>query len=68
MRYERGVRLVAAWQELALSSERPPLPWKDGGVYLITGGAGGLGLIFAREIAAKAQNVVLILVGRSPLG
>ena len=67
VRYERGVRLVAAWQELALSPESPPLPWKDGGVYLITGGAGGLGLIFAREIAARAQNVVLILVGRSPL-
>ena len=27
------------------------VPWRDGGVYLITGGAGGLGLIFAEAIA-----------------
>ena len=31
-----------------------PIPWKDQGVYLITGGAGGLGLIFAKEIAAES--------------
>lgn len=41
--------------------------WKDRGVYLITGGAGGLGLIFAREIASKTANAVVILTGRSPL-
>jgi NADP-dependent 3-hydroxy acid dehydrogenase YdfG len=40
-------------------------PWKDGGTYLITGGLGGLGLIFAREIAAQAKDASLILVGRT---
>lgn len=40
-------------------------PWKDGGVYLITGGAGGLGCIFAEEIASKSSGSVLILTGRS---
>jgi acyl transferase domain-containing protein/acyl carrier protein len=44
-----------------------PLPWKDAGVYLITGGAGGLGLIFAREIAARTRGATLILTGRSEL-
>ena len=42
-------------------------PLKDHGVYLITGGAGGLGLIFAKEIAEKVQGATLILTGRSQL-
>ena len=42
-------------------------PWKEGGVYLITGGAGGLGIIFAQEIATKAKGVTLVLTGRSEL-
>ena len=43
------------------------LPWRDGGVYLITGGAGGLGLIFAEEIVRRVKDAVVILVGRSEL-
>jgi acyl transferase domain-containing protein/aryl carrier-like protein len=39
--------------------------WKAGGVYLITGGAGGLGLVFARWIARQAAGAKLVLVGRS---
>ena len=42
-------------------------PFKQHGVYLITGGAGGLGLIFAKEIASKTKNVTLVLTGRSGL-
>lgn len=38
--------------------------WKDNGVYLITGGAGGLGFIAAENIAENAKNVNLILSGR----
>src|SRR5262249_52553160 len=63
VRYARGKRQVAAWQEIPLSAESPAPPWKDGGVYLITGGAGGLGRIFAGEIAACAKEVTIILVG-----
>ncbi|WP_042206280.1 SDR family NAD(P)-dependent oxidoreductase [Paenibacillus durus] len=40
-------------------------PWKAGGVYVITGGGGGLGRIFAEEIAQRAQGATLILTGRS---
>ncbi len=40
--------------------------FKVGATYLITGGCGGLGLIFARHMA-KAQPINLILTGRSPL-
>ena len=39
---------------------------KPGGTYLITGGCGGLGLLFAGYLARK-QPVQLILSGRSPL-
>jgi hypothetical protein len=43
-------------------------PWRAGGVYLIRGGAGGLGLIFAEQIVRTARDVRLILTGRSLLG
>nr|WP_305119332.1 SDR family NAD(P)-dependent oxidoreductase [Tahibacter harae] len=42
-------------------------PWKTGGVYLITGGAGGLGRLLAQEIAQRAEGVTLVLAGRSAL-
>ncbi|WP_461010128.1 type I polyketide synthase [Streptomyces capparidis] len=42
----------------------PPL--RDGGVYLITGGLGGVGLALAEEIADAAKAPVLALLGRSP--
>ncbi|NSL86226.1 SDR family NAD(P)-dependent oxidoreductase [Chitinophaga sp. Mgbs1] len=67
IRYENGIRTVAAWRETSVPQGDVPLPWKPGGVYLITGGAGGLGWIFAEEIAAKAPDVTLVLCGRSVL-
>jgi len=39
---------------------------EEGGVYLITGGAGGLGFIFAEHIC-KTKDTKLILTGRSEL-
>ncbi|MBW4563380.1 MAG: SDR family NAD(P)-dependent oxidoreductase [Mojavia pulchra JT2-VF2] len=42
---------------------RPRL--KNGGVYLITGGLGGIGLVLA-EYLAKTVQAKLVLVGRSP--
>ena len=65
VRYVNGLRQIGSWTELQ-PPPHVPSPWKSGGVYLITGGAGGLGLIFAREIAQAARNPVLILTGRSP--
>ena len=43
---------------------------KPGGTYLITGGCGGLGLMFAEHLAKRSRAtkpVKLILTGRSPL-
>ncbi|MFH8367581.1 beta-ketoacyl synthase N-terminal-like domain-containing protein [Streptomyces sp. NPDC018031] len=42
---------------------RPPL--RDGGVYLITGGLGGVGLALAERIATEARRPVIGLLGRS---
>ncbi|MCX8128558.1 MAG: SDR family NAD(P)-dependent oxidoreductase [Clostridia bacterium] len=39
---------------------------RKGGTYLITGGCGGLGFLFA-EYLAKTQSANLILTGRSPM-
>ncbi|ATF14554.1 non-ribosomal peptide synthetase [Brevibacillus brevis X23] len=66
IRYQSGKRYVSEWVELDASQEAS-IPWKDGGVYLITGGAGGLGYLFANEIVQKVQHANLILTGRSPL-
>ncbi|MEJ2116992.1 MAG: SDR family NAD(P)-dependent oxidoreductase, partial [Alphaproteobacteria bacterium] len=68
IRYTDGAREVAGWRELAAEPEAGPAqPWRADGVYLITGGLGGLGLIFAREIAEQALGVKLILTGRREL-
>jgi polyketide synthase PksN len=67
IRYQDGKRFVAACREMEASTETMEIPWKDQGVYLITGGVGGLGLIFAEEIAHKVKDVTLILTGRSLL-
>ena len=65
IRYWQGQRQVLSWEEVPALRDDIPLPWKEGGVYLITGGVGGLGLIFAKEIAKNTKNATLILVGRS---
>ncbi|MDA8562159.1 polyketide synthase dehydratase domain-containing protein, partial [Gammaproteobacteria bacterium] len=43
------------------------LPWKDNGIYLITGGLGGLGQIFSTEIAKNCSKTIIILTGRAIL-
>ncbi len=65
--YSGKKRLSQVFEELPIAHAEKEIPWKEGGVYLITGGAGGLGLIFAKEIASKAKNVTLILTGHSVL-
>lgn len=48
------------------TADKQELTVKPGGVYLITGGAGGIGLAFAEYISSK-QKAVIILSGRSEL-
>jgi polyketide synthase PksN len=68
IRYQGGKRWIAQWNELEASPGEAGnrQPWKDRGIYLITGGTGGLGLLFAREIVRHVKNTTLILTGRSP--
>ena len=68
VRYLGGERLVGGWSEMPVGEGPAALPWREGGVYLITGGAGGLGLIFAKEIAERVRSARLVLTGRSALG
>ncbi|QCT30372.1 SDR family NAD(P)-dependent oxidoreductase [Bacillus velezensis] len=64
IRYEDGKRLVRNWRHLP-APQSGAIPWKDEGVYLLTGGAGGIGLIVAEEIASRVKNAVLVLTGRA---
>ncbi|MFI6763938.1 SDR family NAD(P)-dependent oxidoreductase [Streptomyces sp. NPDC050355] len=66
VRYRGGRRQVSQWREMAPAA--PELPWRDGGVYLLTGGAGGLGALFAEDIARRVESPALVLCGRSPAG
>ena len=52
VRYQDGVRSTRAW--VALEATAPQRPWKDGGVYLLTGGTGTLASAFAVSLAADA--------------
>ncbi|WP_025720840.1 SDR family NAD(P)-dependent oxidoreductase, partial [Paenibacillus sp. 1-18] len=67
IRYHGDERQALIWQEIETSREDAAQPWKDGGIYLITGGLGGLGLIFAKDILCNVKNSTIVLVGRSLL-
>jgi len=65
VRYSQEQRWIKRLQEFDGLPETTTL-LKQNGVYLITGGAGGLGLIFA-EYLAKQFKAKLVLTGRSKL-
>ncbi|MEW2028951.1 SDR family NAD(P)-dependent oxidoreductase [Streptomyces roseifaciens] len=63
-----AVRLSAAGRAVRVLAETPARPVTDsplrpGGVHLVTGGAGGLGLLLARTLLARGARVAL--TGRS---
>ncbi|MFD2408223.1 SDR family NAD(P)-dependent oxidoreductase [Azorhizophilus paspali] len=47
------------------AQQNEAMPFRNGGTYAITGGAGGLALIFAEQIVGSCRNPVLYLAGRS---
>ncbi len=66
VRYRDGQREVRAWlpfepDEVAQRGG----PWRAQGIYLITGGLGGLGQRFAAEILERAPQAKIVLTGRS---
>ncbi|MCY9375153.1 SDR family NAD(P)-dependent oxidoreductase [Bacillus sp. T17B1] len=65
--YKGNYRYIRILKEYQIEKGQPTTSaFKENGVYLITGGAGGLGLTFAKYIAEKIK-VKLVLVGRSSL-
>ena len=70
IRYHSGIRQVKVEREvetiIPVDADNQP-PYKEKGVYLITGGLGGIGLAFAQEILEKSPAANLVLVGLSGL-
>ncbi|WP_113672094.1 SDR family NAD(P)-dependent oxidoreductase [Vallitalea guaymasensis] len=64
--YKNNKRFILDWDKVTASVKKQ-LPWKDRGVYIITGGAGALGFLFAKEIARNVKAPVIILVGSSSI-
>lgn len=66
--YRQLNRWEEAYQQVPLTSQESnkPVSVHDDGVYLITGGLGGLGMLVAEQLA-QITNATLILTFRSPL-
>ena len=67
IKYGAEGRKVSRWQEVPADPNAAPMAFRDGGVYLITGGLGGLGMVFAKAILDSAQDAKVVLTGRSAL-
>jgi acyl transferase domain-containing protein/acyl carrier protein len=66
--FRSGSRYVEQFAQVALErAEDEPVRFKDRGVYVITGGTGGIGLEVAKAIASAAANTNLVLVNRTAL-
>ncbi|HVB38871.1 MAG TPA: beta-ketoacyl synthase N-terminal-like domain-containing protein, partial [Vicinamibacterales bacterium] len=65
--YRGGHRWALAYERTRVErAPRERVPIRDGGVYLITGGLGGLGLVLASHLA-ETVHAKLVLVQRSAL-
>jgi amino acid adenylation domain-containing protein len=65
--YRGDYRWVQSIEPIRLETPRPGFPpVKEGGVYLLTGGLGGIGLVLAKHLAKK-HHARLILTGRTIL-
>lgn len=67
IQYVQGKRMVKGMNRVIFDYSDNMNPFKENGVYVITGGMGKLGILFAKEIASKVKTT-LILTGRSTLG
>ncbi len=65
--YRNRQRLVPRLEKVDLASEpKSPVPFKQGGTYLLSGGLGGVGIVIAQYLL-KHYQARLLLVGKTPL-
>ena len=65
--YRHGQRLIPRLEKVDLgSAPKQPLPFQVGGMYLLTGGLGGIGVEIAKHLLQTYQTKLLLL-GRTPL-
>ena len=64
--YRRNQRFVRSFAGLLLQPDTERAAFRDNGVYLITGGFGGIGMAIARYLARESK-ARLILMSRTPL-
>jgi 3-oxoacyl-(acyl-carrier-protein) synthase/short-subunit dehydrogenase len=62
--YRNNCRFIECFSEL-VQSERKKVSIKDEGVYVVTGGLGGVGLVIAQQLAKMNGNVKIALLNRS---
>jgi acyl transferase domain-containing protein/tryptophanase/pimeloyl-ACP methyl ester carboxylesterase/acyl carrier protein/SAM-dependent methyltransferase len=65
--YRDGQRLVRVLRPLATASAPDRRPYRNGGVYLIVGGGGGIGGLLARHLA-RTERASVVLTGRRAAG
>ncbi|RJG25975.1 SDR family NAD(P)-dependent oxidoreductase [Paenibacillus thiaminolyticus] len=65
--YRDNTRYYEGLHEAAMETDNQQLVIQDDGVYFISGGLGGIGFATAMEMAHRAKDVSLILVGRTRL-
>jgi polyketide synthase PksL len=65
VQYKPSSRNILRWEIISESQNKPAIAFKDRGVYLITGGLGGLAVLFAKEILQQTSTSRIILTGRS---
>jgi NAD(P)-dependent dehydrogenase (short-subunit alcohol dehydrogenase family)/acyl carrier protein len=65
--YRQGLRLVPRLEKVALAAmEKTPLPFAEGGLYLLSGGLGAIGTDMARRLLTQ-YRARLVLIGRTRL-
>ena len=66
IKYEDGKRAVKRLEEIQTQQSNNSA-YRENGIYLITGGFGGIGIAFAKEILQQLEKTTIILTGRSKL-
>ncbi|MGA9379089.1 MAG: SDR family NAD(P)-dependent oxidoreductase, partial [Phormidium sp.] len=65
--YRQGTRLIPRLEKVEFSPEnQPKITFKAGGMYLISGGLGGIGVEIAKYLL-KTYQTKLLLIGRTPI-